>query len=538
MRPARLVVGLVAAVGALFATSAPVSAAVSPELLASVDLGGAETVAYDPGTQRLFVSNADLTAFGVVDLSDPTNPVLEDTLEMASYGSDVTSVAVRDGLVAIGVVGATTQTDGSVVFFDAVTLDHVATVATGPLPDDVKFSPDGTMVVTANEGEPSADYSVDPDGSITVIPISAGMPGAPTTIGFTQFNDDQADLVAAGVRIFGPGADVAADLEPEYVAISADSRTAYVSLQENNAVAVVDLTVPVVTAIVPLGTKDHSVAGNELDTSDRDDIDGNLRTAPIRGMYLPDQLTIVGGYIVSANEGDAREYDTYVEEARVKDLVLDPTAFPNADELQADEVLGRLTVSTVDADTDGDGDIDVLYSYGARSISVWDASGALVWDSGSELERQVTALVPDSWADGRSDNKGPEPEGIVSGTVGGRSYVFVALERTSGIAVWDVTDPTSPVFTTIMQPPADTDISPEGMVFIDPAVSPDGRPLLAVSNEVSGTLSVWALGEAPAAPAITLPATGSTLALVGVALTVLALGAMAATRSRRETTLN
>lgn len=537
MRPARLVLGLAAAIGVLGATALPVSAAVSPELLASVDLGGAETVAYDPSTQRLFVSNGDLSAFAVVDLSDPSNPTLLDTLEMAAYGSGVTSVAVKDGLVAIGVVGESTQHDGSVVFFDAATLEHVATIATGPLPDDVKFSPDGTMVVSANEGEPSSDYSVDPDGTITVIPISGGQPGAPATIGFTAFNDAQADLEAAGVRIFGPGADLAADLEPEYVAITPDSRTAYVSLQENNAVAVVDLTVPVVTAIVPLGTKDHSVAGNELDTSDRDDIDGNLTTAPLQGMYLPDQITIVGGYIVSANEGDAREYDTFVEESRVKELTLDPTVFPDAEALQADEVLGRINVSTVNADTDDDGDIDVLYSYGARSISVWDASGTLVWDSGSELEEKVLELAPESWDDGRSDNKGPEPEGIVSGTVDGRTYVFVALERTSGIAVWDMTDPTNPAFATIMQPPAGTDVSPEGMVFIASADSPNGRPLLAVSNEVSGTLSIWALGDAPSAP-ITLPATGSTLALVGLGLTAASLGLVMVRRGRRDAAMN
>lgn len=510
--------------------SVPAAAAVAPSLLASLDLGGAETVAYDPLSQRLFVSNADEVAMGVVDLSDPTNPVLVESVSLAPYGAGVTSVDTSSGLVVMGVTGATTQDPGAAVFFSASDLSHLATVPTGALPDAVKFTPDGTMVVTTNEGEPNADYSVDPEGSLTLIPIVDGVPGTPTTIGFEAFAAQQADLVAAGLRIFGPGATLTQDLEPEYVAFTDDSSTAYVTLQENNAIAVVDLTVPVVTAIVPLGYKDHSVAGNEIDASDRDELNGNLQVWPVQGMYLPDQIAMVNGYIISANEGDARDYETFTEETRVADMTLDPETFPNAVDLQADSALGRLTVSTVNSDPDGDGDVDVLYSYGSRGISVWGPDGSLVWDSGSELERRVIELTPDAWDDGRSDNKGPEPEGVVTGVVGDSTFAYVALERTSGIAVWDMTDPTAPVFTTILQPPAATDVSPEGMAFIAAEDSPNGQPLLAVANEVSGTLAVWAVGPM-AEEGNVLPTTGSgiTLGLVGVALV---LGGVAISRRR------
>lgn len=507
--------------------AAPVAGAMEPELLASLDLGGAETVAYDPASQRLFVSNATEVAMGVVDLSDPSAPAIVDSVSLAPYGGGVTSVAVKDGLVAMGVTGATTQDNGAVVFFDANDLSHVATFPTGPLPDDVKFSPDGTLVVTANEGEPNGDFSIDPNGSISVIRIVDGLPADVTTVDFTSFEAQRATLEQAGVRIFGPEATLASNLEPEYVAITDDSTTAYVTLQENNAVAVVDLTVPVVTAIVPLGFKDHSVAGNELDASDRDNLNGNLQSWPVLGMYLPDQIALVNGYIISANEGDARDYDAFSEETRVADMTLDPETFPNAAELQDETALGRLTVSTVNSDTDGDGDVDVLYAYGSRGISVWSADGALVWDSGSELERQVLALTPQAWDDSRSDNKGPEPEGIVAGEIGGERYVFVALERTSGVAVWNVTDPTAPAFTTILQPPAETDVSPEGMVFINGFDSPDGSPLLAVSNEVSGTLAIWRLAPAEAYDdEELLPTSGSTTVLAIVALGAVALGAL------------
>lgn len=528
---------LVAALAAMTAStmvlgSVPAAAAVDPSLLASLDIGGAETVTYDAMTQLLFVSNADEASMAVVDLSDPTNPVLVESVPMSPYGGGVTSVDSSAGLVVMGVTGATPQDPGAAVFFDATTREHVATVPTGALPDAVKFTPDGSMVVTTNEGEPNADYTVDPEGSLTVIPIVDGVPGTPTTIGFEAFTSQQADLVAAGLRLFGPGASLVQDLEPEYVAFTDDSATAYVTLQENNAIAVVDLTVPVVTAIVPLGYKDHSVAGNEIDASDRDELNGNFQLWPVQGMYLPDQIATVNGYIISANEGDSRDYDTFTEETRVADMTLDPEVFPNAADLQAESALGRLLVSTVNSDVDGDGNVDVLYSYGGRSISVWGPDGSLVWDSGSELERAVLELTPEAWDDGRSDNKGPEPEGVVTGEVDGSVFAYVALERTSGIAVWDMTDPTAPVFTTILQPPADTDVSPEGMVFIAAQDSPNGQPLLAVANEVSGTLAVWAVGpmmDIEDEEILPTSGAGITLGLMGVALV---LGGLAIGRRR------
>jgi hypothetical protein len=221
-------------------------------------------------------------------------------------------------------------------------------------------------------------------------------------------------------------------------------------------------------------------------------------------------------YIVTANEGDSRDYDGFSEEERIADVTLDPVRFPEAAMLQQEENLGRLLMTTTQGDLDGDGDFDILFGYGARSFAIFDAGGNLVFDSGDMLERTFATLVPEIFNsqgdidsfDNRSDDKGPEPEGITLGNVGGRDYMFLGLERIGGIIVYDITDPTAPSFVTYTNTrnlgiPATTDadetisnpeagdISPEGLVFIPAGQSPNGAPMLAVSFEVSGTTTLF-----------------------------------------------
>lgn len=493
-----LAIGAIAAgVGAAPAAHGTIS---DTARLGSLAVGGAETVTFHPGTGRLFTTDATAVAVHVARLDASAAPVAETTIALAQYGSGVTSVSIHGDLLAVGVVAATSTNPGTVVFIRATDLAIVATRTVGALPDAVTFTPDGTSLLVANEGEPDSTYTVDPEGSVSIIPITGGVPGTPVTVGFVGYNAQAATLRAAGVRIFGPNASVAQDLEPEYITVSADSRTAYVTLQENNAIAVIDIPSATIAQILPLGTKDHGIAGNGLDASDREvsssaGTPGNIQNWPVRGMYMPDQAVWVGGYVITANEGDARDYGAaFTEETRIKDITLDTTAFPTWATLRTDANAGRLTISRIGGDTDTDTDYDVLYSYGTRSISVWSPSGTRVWDSGDQIEQQVFALAPTSWDDTRSDNKGPEPEGITAGTIGDRTYVFVALERTNGIMVWDVTNPTAPTFGGLLQPPTGTDVSPEGMVFIPASQSPNRRPLLVVANEVSNTLAVWAVG--------------------------------------------
>ena len=475
------------------------------------DESAAEIPAFDPGTGRAFVVNAQSGTVDVLDLADPAVPTK--TGELATPGAN--SVAVHDGLVAVAEQAADVQAPGSVVFFDAASLERLGQVQVGALPDMLTFTPDGRTLLVANEGEPSgygAGYT-DPEGSVSVVDVRDGVPAQADvrTAGFDGF--DAEALRAAGVRLSGPGASVSQDLEPEYVTVDARSRTAWVSLQEANALAVVDVATATVTDVLPLGLKDHSVAGAGLDPSDRDG-GARIGTWPVKGLYMPDSVAAYASrgstYVVTANEGDARDYDGYGDEARVSSLTLSPDAFGGAAgvaALRAPAALGRLTVSTT-SPRDAQGRVTELHAFGGRSFSIRDAAGRLVFDSGDQLEQVVAARLPEGFnadnaengsVDSRSDNKGPEPEGLAIGRVAGRTYAFVGLERVGGVAVYDITVPERAAFVDYV---ATRDLSgdlaengsdsgPEGLAFVAAPSSPTGQPLLIVGNEISGTTTVY-----------------------------------------------
>lgn len=478
------------------------------------DEGAAEIVAHDPRTQRLFVVNGADATIDVIDINNPTNPTLLFSIDVSTYGNIANSVAVHPTLpyVIAAVENDDTQAPGHAVFFD---LDghFLGQVTVGALPDMITVSPNGMFVLVANEGEPNDDYTVDPEGTVSIIDLKRSPARlTDTDVRTVDFRDFNAAALDPSIRVFGPDATVAQDFEPEYIAVSNDSRTAWVTLQENNALAVIDLIEGRVEALVGLGFKDHAAAGNGLDASNED---GGINIAnwPVKGMYQPDAIaafhTLTGDYLITANEGDARDYDGFSGEERIGDLPLDPGAFPDAATLQLDENLGRLNSTLMNGDTDGDGDYDEVYAYGARSFSIWSPDGALVYDNGDDLEQRLATRLPDAFNstnnendsfDNRSDDKGPEPEGVVVGTVGGRTYAFIGLERIGGVMVYDVTNPTAPSFVAYVNtrdfggdPEASLagDLAPEGLVFINPWKSPTGTPLLVVAYEVSGSTTIF-----------------------------------------------
>jgi hypothetical protein len=478
------------------------------------DVGATEISAFDPTTQRLFSVNGLSGGIDVWDFSSPALPIRTHTVALGAFGVGATSVAYANGYIVAAVEATVRQNPGSVVFIKSNTLDIVGSVTVGALPDMICVTPDGSKVLTANEGEPNASYTDNPNGSVSIIDISGGIPSVTqanvTTVDFTGLAPSAIDPQIIAI---GPAASLAADIEPEYIAVSADSAKAYVACQESNALATLDLASGQFTQLKWLGVKDHAAPGNGLDPSDSDG--GNLiANWPVFGMYQPDSialLTVAGQtYILGANEGDVREYTAYVESARVGALNLDPTAFPNAAALKATTALGRLNVTKSRGDIDGDGDYDALYSFGARSMTLWRPDGSLVWDSG-DLFEQVTAVTyptrfnasnTNNTRDNRSDDKGPEPEAITTGVVAGRTYAFVGLERVGGVFAFDVSDPAAPEyqlyvnsrdFSAATNTAAAGDLGPEGAIFIPAAQSPNGRNLLVLSNEISGTLSVWAI---------------------------------------------
>ena len=454
----------------------------------------AEIAAFSAKANRVYVTNANENQLRI--LSVDANGGLSEAgapIDLSPYGGGPNSVAVFGDWVAVAVEADVKTDPGKVLIFD-LDGNYLRDLPAGALPDMLTFTPNGRFLLVANEGEPNDDYSIDPEGSVSVIDTRTWQV---RTAGFEKYNHRR----LRNVRIFGPNASIAQDLEPEYIAVSADSRTAWVSLQENNAMAKLDIGSANVTDLYGLGYKKHRLGRNALDASDKDDAI-NIQPWPVYGMYQPDAIAAFTRgrhtFILSANEGDSRDYDGYSEEARVDDLTLDPAYFPNADELQDKANLGRLTVTTANGDKNGDGEYERLYSFGARSFSIWNANGKLVYDSGSELEDSIAAYAngdvdSDVWDDGRSDNKGPEPESVVVGELGGEAYAFIGTERTSDVFVYNISDPARPqgmFFMDIDHPEGDfdPDVRPEGMQFIQ---RDRDTGWLLITNETSNTVSLY-----------------------------------------------
>ena len=281
-------------------------------------------------------------------------------------------------MLAIAVAAPVEQNDGTVLLFDTDTQNQLNNFTVGALPDMVTFTPDGTSILVANEGEPDDDYVIDPEGTVSIITIANGDIRTAT---FAAFNNQESALEAQSFRVFGPNANLAEDVEPEFIAVSDDSQTAYVVLQENNGMAVVDIASAQVTQILPFGLKDFSAIGNEIDTSNEDGIT-ELRSVPVSAFFQPNAIafTSINGQdvVITANAGDSRDYDGFSEEERVADLILDPTIFPDAATLQLEENLGRLKTTNVEGDPDDDGDVDQIFAFGARSFTIWDTSGNMI----------------------------------------------------------------------------------------------------------------------------------------------------------------
>lgn len=528
--------------------------------------GAAEIVAYHAKKQWIYAINSSGET-AVVDIL-PTTNLTQTGLTKNAQGvvtatnlnstitillndhtpGDANSIAIDENnqLLAVAMASGGASEVGRIAFYDIAgdIPSFIKNVEVGALPDMVTFSHDGAKVVVANEGEPAGDYSIDPEGSISVIAVTNGeIADTAIHIGFSAYNNKKAELEAQGMMFANPSGrtingqlintTVAMDLEPEYVTVSNDNRYAYVSLQENNGLAVVDLTDHSIK-LLGLGYKDWSSL-----TMDASDKDGgiNFSSYPgLMGMYQPDTVASYtwkgANFIVTANEGDGREYFfaakdsaecvnkgglefdeddgclAYTDEVRAKDLKLaNNFAYLNND----NDDIGRLKVTTVKGDADNDGQYEQLYTYGARSFSIWDANGLQVFDSGDQVAR-ITASVhgeafnndeDENEGDTRSDAKGAEPEALTLGKVGGRLFAFIGLERMGGVMVYDVTNPHSVHFVdyffnrgTVEGEDVSGDLAPEGMAFVSAENSVTGKPLLIIGNEISGSIAVWQIGYA------------------------------------------
>ena len=498
----------------------------TPNSFARISLSGLTTT----GMKTKAEDNNEVVSTQNLTLGTPVN-VATHVNDSGFTAGGVQSLDISGNLLAIAVANATKNLSGVIAFY---TLDangsatFVRKVTVGVLPDGVAFSPNGKHLVVANEGEPlknSATSVSDAEGSISIIAITDGQPATnATTLGFTDFNTggSRASELPAGVRIVRPGATFSQDVEPEYVTISDDSTTAFVTLQEANAVAVVDLSNARISKIHALGVKDFGQSKNKLWTNDQSSVYTTCTSTTVcavptlknytnlYGYYLPDGVASfnVGGktYFLTGNEGDNKDDNietASAESARVSSISssLDTTVFPSSVSTE----LARLNINkTANGSLVGynttTAKYEKLYTYGARSFSIWDAdTGAQVFDSGDDFERVVyndaTPSLLFGALKGRMDDKGPEPENIVVGQVGSEFFAFIGLERSSGIMMYQITNPAKPKFVQYIRNTSDAattgDISPEGLKFISAANSPTGVPLLLVGYEVSGSMAVF-----------------------------------------------
>lgn len=524
------------------------------------DKSAAEIVAYDKVTQQTFVVNANSGKVDILDASDPSNPAKSSEIILATdlgvNAGAANSVSFYNGLLAVA-VESTTKTDNGWIAFYSVTdsaVTFLEAVEVGALPDMVTFTPNGNQVVAAIEGEPNEDYSIDPEGQVAVIDIvwdgNTLSNTSLTTIGFTDFNEGgsrYAELPIDKMVLDGLNATTAQSFEPEYVAVNADSSKAYVSLQENNAIAVVDLVSKTVDKIIGLGFKDHSVAGNEFDASQKDGV--NIQNWPVKGIYMPDTIATMEyngtTYILTANEGDDRQdwlenvtdrtacetsgyyfdaSDNCIDAFSAKDYYDNDNVTLNSGlatngGFGEDDELYRLKFSYhTTVAMNGGTNFDTLYAYGGRSFSIYNAeTGEQVFDSGSDFEVKTAEIYGENFnndnaentGDDRSDNKGPEPEALTVGKVGDKTYAFIGLERMGGVMVYDVTNPEDSTFVEYLNNrnvdigfdetnfAQAGDLGPEGMKFVSAEDSPNGQPLLIVANEVSGTTTFYQISEQP-----------------------------------------
>lgn len=474
-----------------------------------------EIVVHDPISKRLFTTSAVSGLLDIVDFSNPSAPSVISSIDMNAYGG-LTSVAVKNGIVAVASPNSFPQNNGSVVFF-YTNGNFINKVTVGALPDMITFTPDGSKVLTANEGEPNADYSLDPEGSVSIIDVSGGISTLSqsnvTTLLFTDFNSQEASLLASGIRKLKASSTLSQDLEPEYIAVTSDNQKAFVTIQENNAIAEINLNSKTIAALWALGKKDMSLPGNGFDASDNNN-EIFIANWPVKTFYIPDAVATynVGGtnYVVTANEGDEKEFSNLNERTTVgaSSYVLDAAIFPQAEVLKASHNLGRFRVTNLNGNTDSDAAFEEINAVGSRSFSIFNAdTKQIVFDSGDDFERYTAqhfasifnADHESNTPKNRSRSKGPEPEGVAIAKIANETFAFISLERVGGVMVYNITNPNAPVFVDYKNTRSTSayggDNGAEGITYIPKTESATGKGYVVIANEISGTLTIYEIND-------------------------------------------
>ena len=429
-----------------------------------------EIVSFDSSTNSLWVAGVT----GVDVINARTGAQIGSRIDTTSFGS-INSVAIHGGLAAFAIESSTKTDRGTVKLYDTASrtaASGINSITVGALPDMLTFTKDGTKLLVANEATPSTYGALtsasgvfprtygaaafDPAGSVSIINMG-------TRAVVATANPNGEPEFGSNIR-----KNTGMDFEPEYIAVNAAGTKAFVTLQEANAVGVLNLATNSFDKVIGLGVKDFNATGNQIDPRDNSSV--SFQSVAAKGLYMPDGVGVfeTGGatYMVLANEGDFRE---------------DNGDRSNASVFGAGGDLAGLRVSNTDSST------TELYAAGARSFSIRDENGVLVYDSGDILDKEANERG--AYDDSRSRDKGVEPEGIEVMTIGDRTFALVGLERTlkAAVGIFDITDPAHSTFVDMLV--SDGDRAPEGLE----GFTMDGNYYLAFSNEVSNTTSLYQL---------------------------------------------
>jgi DNA-binding beta-propeller fold protein YncE len=429
-----------------------------------------EISAYDIITNTIWVAGL----MGV-DVLNATNGSLIQHISTSSFGS-INSVAIKNGLAAFAIESSVKTNAGIVQLYDTSSRSlssGINTIEVGALPDMLTFTADGSRLLVANEGTPTnygtrigttiprnyGSAAVDPVGSVSIINMDTRTVTAAGFFGVTQ--------TGSNIRT-----NTGMDFEPEYIAVNASGTKAYVTLQEANAIGILDLNTNTFEKVVGLGAKDFSLAGNTVDTASNSLISFVATNA--KGLYMPDGIAAYEAngntYLVMANEGDFRE---------------DDGDRSNGSTVGGTGLLTGTRISNTDSSTGS------LFLAGARSFSILDVNGTIVFDSGDFLDKKAAELG--IYDDTRSIQKGVEPEGVELFTLGGRTIAAIGLERTlkGSVALYDITDPENATFLDMLV--TDGDLAPEGLE----AFEFNGKSYLAIANETSKTTTLYSIAPVP-----------------------------------------
>ena len=474
----------------------------------NADGGSLEIVAYNPANGYAYAVSGVKGTLIAVDLNGSldgdkavtltgTEYDVKELVDGFEYG-DMTSVAVSPdrSRLAVAIQAENYADNGVVALFACSTdgsLELLSVVSVGVQPDMLTFADNGT-ILTADEGEPrDGSDAADPKGSATIIIIDGAGSMNANSVYFDKFDAKREELISAGVLV-QKNRQPSVDFEPEYIAVAGNN--AYVSLQEANAIAVLNISSGEFTNIYPLGFQNFGETKIDLEKNGTIELKNYEN---VYGIKMPDGISaaVIGGktYVFTANEGDSR------------------ADWPGLDNEYEDKTspTGNVTLDSkvvwFNAGMWDGLDSDKDYIFGGRSFSIYEAAAdglKLVFDSGSEFEEVTAEKLPDYFnasndktsPDNRSGKKGPEPESVVTGTVGKKTYAFIAIERIGGVMVYDITDPANAAFVNYINSrefddAIKGDVSPEGLCFVPASDSKSGNALLLTACEVSGTLTVY-----------------------------------------------